>query len=244
MNIHLQMFHLPHLIIIFLCLLCPIFFSRYLKKEHLTYYLCFFCLLELSRLFYLFFFEQFDIKTDLSLQLCFLMGLFAPIARKNKLFLDYISIYAIPFGAFAVLVNDTSIYPVTSFSFIQGYLYHSFMILLGTFLMRSNDRIKYRNLTFLLLLAQLGVAAIINWLLGPPANYIFLHTIMHPNLMIYYSDTVSFFYHNLIGTISINDILTGYQNKVGILIYLATFTLLMIIIHQICYLLRKKIMRK
>lgn len=230
-------YNLPILpIIIFLLL--PILFSHLFKPQIIKHFHRLFLLLSLSligieviRIFFLVTTLQFRIQSDLSIQLCFLYPIICLLAiiTKQRYFYDYIACSSLLFGIGAIILFS---YQDSFFQFhvIINYIYHSIIILIGLMFYKNYYEMHFSSLFPILIIffTQLCIAYLINHILGPPTNYMFLSTIFEPGNQLYHTQTLHNFYTPILFSNSISHYLNQLKSFLGNGLYILFVICLMI----------------
>lgn len=176
--------------------------------------------------------NSFDITTDMSLQLCFLYPIICLLAiiTKKRCFYDYIASSSILFGIGAIIIYSYN-GSFFNLSTINNYLFHSTIIGIGLMFQKINYKIPLKNILPILIIffSQLLLSYLINHIIGPPTNYMFLSTIFEPSNNIYHTQTLNNFYTPIIFKYSIAYYLTELMNTLGSTIYTILIIMIMII---------------
>lgn len=178
----------------------------------------FLLLLELSRILVLLATNQFHIQSDMSLQLCFLYPIicFLAIMTKKHYFYDYIACSSLLFGVSAIILFSYQ-GSFLQFHIMHNYIYHSIIILMGLMFYRNHYKMNYLSLFPILIIffTQLLIAYLVNYILGPKANYMFLSTILLPENNIYHTQTLAHFYTPTFFPNSIAHYLSEWKSFLG-----------------------------
>lgn len=212
---------LPIITFLFLpFLISHLFRKQIIKQFALLFRLLslFLLCLELSRILTLLATNQFHIQSDMSLQLCFLYPMICSLAimTKKHYFYDYIACSSLLFGIGAIILFS---YQGSFFQFpiINNYIYHSTIILIGLMFYQNHYKIKFQAILpiSIIFFTQLFIAYLVNYILGPKANYMFLSTILEPENSIYYTPTLAHFYTPTIFPNSIAHYLSELKSFLG-----------------------------
>lgn len=212
----MEFYSFRHLLIIITCLILPILWAVNLKKDYkiLKSSILLLFVLEILRVLFLIITGDFEINKDLSLQLCFtyaFIGIIYLIKPKNYI-LSFMGAFGILYGFAAIVLMDPN--PFLSFNIIQGYIYHSVLVFIGTYI------IKYYNIIFtiksiLIIWIQIIIGMIANIVIKNGSNYIFLNSFLMPNYHLPYAVNIEVFNMPIFGNNSFNNILISVIDTLG-----------------------------
>ena len=216
----MAMYSFRHLFIIFVFIILPILWAFNFKKSSriLNGSLFILFVLELFRVIFLFFTNDFHLNEDLSFQLCFtysFIGIFYLIFKRDFI-LDYLGPFGILFGLAAIILTDPN--PFFSFTVIDCYIYHSLLLFIGVYIVR-NFKLAFSFKGVFIFWFQVLIAYIANMVIGHGANYIFLNTFLRPSHSLNYCANIEAFNIPFFNGVCINDILIGLTMNIGYFYY-------------------------
>lgn len=164
-------FSINHIILILLLILFPVLIGSKIKKSknNLSYILLFLLSLEISKLLFLLFTNNFKINNDLPLQLCYLYPFIGLIYLKTKkeFLLNYLGAFGIFFSFFAIIfTNPTNIF---DFHILYCYTYHFFLLISGVYITK-NFKTKFSFKNILIMFIQIIIAFIVNSIIKNGSN--------------------------------------------------------------------------
>jgi len=216
-----------HLFIIFTFLIMPILWAFTLKGNNkiLHFSIITLFLLEIFRIIFLIITGNFRINSDLSFQLCFTYSFIGIVylITKKEFILNYLGPFGILFSLAAIIFTDPN--PFLSFTVIDCYLYHTFLLFMGTYITK-NYKPKFSYKSIIIFWFQIILAYFANTIIKHGSNYVFLNTFLKPSYNLNYTANIEAFNIPFLNGSSINDILIFLIQHLGHFYY----NLLLIII--------------